>query len=80
MSAEVSLALFDRSILGLQPDTTPQIKPFFYDQRRTLGVKTGSSYSFRYAGKTRTVEAAIVDLSAEGLIQRDEGGAWRIAE
>ncbi|MEN8149075.1 MAG: MG2 domain-containing protein, partial [Planctomycetota bacterium] len=50
VEAETSLALFDRSILALQPDMTAQIKPFFYDQRRVLVVKTGSSLSFRYAG------------------------------
>jgi len=53
VSAETSLALFDRSILALQPDVTPQIKPFFYDQRRVLVTKTGSSLAFRYRGHVR---------------------------
>ncbi|MHC4471527.1 MAG: MG2 domain-containing protein [Planctomycetota bacterium] len=53
VAAELSLALVDRSVLALEPDRAPQIKPFFYDQRRKLSVKTGCSYSFKYAGSTR---------------------------
>lgn len=61
VSAEVSVAVVDSSILALRPDGTPQIKPFFYDQRRTHAVNTGSSYSFRYAGNTRETNRALLE-------------------
>ncbi len=64
VAAEVSLALVDRSILSLEPDRAAQIKPFFYDQRRSLAVTTGASSSFRYQGQTRPTNK---DLLAEEL-------------
>ncbi|MCU0727451.1 MAG: outer membrane protein assembly factor BamD, partial [Planctomycetes bacterium] len=64
VSAEVSLALVDRAILALEPDRAEQMKPFFYDQRRTLAVTTGSSYSFRYQGTTAPTNK---DLLSEEL-------------
>ncbi len=50
--AQVSFSLVDQAVLALEPDRAEQIKPFFYDQRRTLAVVTGSSYTFRYHGTT----------------------------
>jgi uncharacterized protein YfaS (alpha-2-macroglobulin family)/TolA-binding protein len=50
--AELSLAVIDAAILQLQSDLVEPVKPFFYDQRRTHAVSTGSSYEFSYQGTT----------------------------
>ena len=65
VEAELSLAVVDASIFELRPDATPAIKPHFYDQRRPRGVASHSSYSFRYAGTTRAVDAAIFEERSE---------------
>ena len=41
--AQVGVDVVDSAILQLAADTTPQVKPFFYDQRRTHAVATASS-------------------------------------
>ncbi|MCE9638301.1 MAG: tetratricopeptide repeat protein [Planctomycetes bacterium] len=41
--AEIGVDVVDAAIYQIAPDQTPQIKPFFYDQRRTHGVSTCAS-------------------------------------
>lgn len=41
--AEVGVDVVDAAIYQLAPDRTPQVKPFFYDQRRTHSVRTAAS-------------------------------------
>lgn len=41
--AQVGVDVVDAAVHQVAPDRTPQIKPFFYDQRRTHGVSTTSS-------------------------------------
>jgi uncharacterized protein YfaS (alpha-2-macroglobulin family)/outer membrane protein assembly factor BamD (BamD/ComL family) len=60
VTAEVGVALVDRSILALQPDLAEQIKPYFYDQRRKLAVATASSHAFRYEGTTRATNQDVM--------------------
>ncbi len=43
VEAAVGVDIVDTALYQLAPDTTPQIKPFFYDQRRTHAVRTASS-------------------------------------
>lgn len=43
VQAEVGVDVVDTAIYQIAPDATPQVKPFFYDQRRTHGVATGAS-------------------------------------
>jgi alpha-2-macroglobulin len=70
VKAEVSFALVDRAVLALEPDRTEQIKPFFYDQRRTLAVVTGSSHDFKYHGSTRPTNQDLLseDLRKKGAV------------
>jgi uncharacterized protein YfaS (alpha-2-macroglobulin family)/TolA-binding protein len=67
VAAELSLAVVDGSIFALAPDATPDIKPFFYDQRRKNAVATGSSHAFRYEGTTRQTNKDLLDEEARRL-------------
>ncbi|MCG3136014.1 MAG: Outer membrane protein assembly factor BamD [Planctomycetes bacterium] len=39
--AQTGVDVVDAAILQIRPDRSGQVKPFFYDQRRTHGVRTG---------------------------------------
>jgi len=67
--AELSIAVVDAAIYAIKPDTTPDIKPFFYDQKRELAVGTRSSYEFRYAGVTAQIPK---ELLAETERRKEE--------
>ncbi len=41
--AQVGVDVVDAAVYQIAPDRTAQMKPFFYDQRRTHGVRTASS-------------------------------------
>jgi len=73
--AELSLAVVDAAIYAIKPDATPDIKPFFYDQKRELAVGTRSSYEFRYEGVTARIPK---ELLAE-TERRGEEEAYRRA-
>ncbi len=51
--ARVGIDVVDAALYELEPDGTPQIKPFFYDQRRTHSVSTASSAALALPSVTR---------------------------
>ncbi|MHC4473158.1 MAG: alpha-2-macroglobulin family protein, partial [Planctomycetota bacterium] len=53
VEAELSVGFFDKSVLYIQPDTTPDLRKFFYGQKRGDSVLIGSSFDFRHAGRDR---------------------------
>ena len=70
--AEVGLSLIDEAVFAVSPDTSPSIRPYFYDRRRTLGVVTASSIGTRFYGTTRETSK---DLLAEAAARSDDGNA-----
>ena len=61
VSAELSIAMVDQSLLRLFGDTLPAIGPFFYNQTRTGAFATETTNTFRYAPATVPVSQAVVD-------------------
>ena len=61
VSAELSIAMVDQSLLHLFDDRLPAIGPFFYDQTRTGAFATEATNTFRYAPTTTPVSQAVVD-------------------
>ena len=61
VSAELSLALVDRSLLRIFGDKLPPIGPYFYNQTRTGSFETDSTNTFRYDPTTTPVAQAVVD-------------------
>ena len=57
----------DRALLQLQPHRTPDPRPFFYDQRRTLGVATTSTCAFLPGGVTRPTNKDLLFEEARRL-------------
>ncbi len=51
--ALVGVDVVDAAIYALAPDATPQVKPFFYDQRRSHAVRTASSAGLTLPSVTR---------------------------
>ncbi len=72
VTAEVGLSLIDEAVFAIAPDTSPSIRPYFYDRRRTLGVMTASSMGTRFYGTTRETSK---DLLAEAAARSDDGNA-----
>ena len=64
-SAEVSLALVDRSLLRLFADRLPSIDGYFYNQSRTSAFATESTATFRYTPPTVPVPEAVVEAAAQ---------------
>ena len=60
-SAEISIAMIDRSLLRLYGDRMPSIGPFFYNQTRTGAFSTEATNTFHYAPATIAVAQAVVD-------------------
>lgn len=56
VSTDLSLVFFDESILYIQPDTTPDIREFFYGEKRGDGVRLSSSFDFRHGGTEKYKE------------------------
>ena len=75
VAAEVSLAVVDKTIFAIHPDTTPAIQPFFYDRRRKHAVGTKSSYSWNYKGVTaRQMAELLAELerrTAEKVVNQE---------
>ncbi len=69
--AEVSVALIDETLYALAPDRAPQIRPYFYDHRRTNAVQTASSLGFEAAGTTRPTNK---DLLADEAVRSGDAG------
>ena len=61
VSAELSIAMVDQSLLRLFSDPLPAIGPFFYNQTRTGAFATEATNTFRYAPATVPVSQAVVD-------------------
>ena len=61
VSAEIALALVDRSLLRLYGDHLPPIGGFFYDQTRTGAFATTATNTFTYTPATTQVAEAIVE-------------------
>ena len=53
VSAELSIAMVDQSLLRLFNDPLPAIGPFFYNQTRTGAFATEATNTFRYAPTRR---------------------------
>ncbi len=51
--AELGVDVVDATLFALAADGTPQVKPWFYDQRRTLAVGTASSAGIAWPAVTR---------------------------
>jgi uncharacterized protein YfaS (alpha-2-macroglobulin family)/TolA-binding protein len=66
VSAEVSIAMVDQSLLRLFEDALPEIGPFFYNQTRTGAFATESTNTFRYAPATLPVSQAVVEEAERG--------------
>ena len=81
VSAELSIAMVDQSLLRLFDDTLPAIGPFFYNQTRTGAFATEATNTFRYAPTTVPVSQAVVD-EAERLaaVARNERRAGSVME
>ncbi|MGD0039833.1 MAG: alpha-2-macroglobulin family protein, partial [Isosphaeraceae bacterium] len=60
-SAEISIAMIDRSLLRLYGDRMPPIGAFFYNQTRTGAFSTEATNTFHYAPETIEVAQAVVD-------------------
>ena len=61
VSAELSIAMVDQSLLRLFNDPLPAIGPFFYNQTRTGAFATEATNTFRYQPDTIRVSQAVVD-------------------
>ena len=61
VSAELSIAMVDQSLLRLFNDRLPEIGPFFYNQTRTGAFATEATNTFRYEPTTAGVSQAVVD-------------------
>ncbi len=68
-SAEVALALVDRSLLRLYEDRQPPIGPYFYDQTRTGAFSTMASNMFIDEPETRPVSDAVVEEAERAAAQ-----------
>lgn len=51
VSAEVTLSIFDRSLLYIHPYIAPDIRQFYYGRQAANQVRTNTSYSFSDSGK-----------------------------
>jgi tetratricopeptide (TPR) repeat protein len=76
VSAELSVALVDQSLLRLFHDSLPEIGPFFYNQTRTGAFATESTNTFRYEPRTGPVALAVVE-EAERLAAVEANAADR---
>ena len=61
VSAELSIAMVDQSLLRMFNDRLPGIGSFFYSQTRTGAFSTEATNTFRYEPGTVPVSQAVVD-------------------
>jgi tetratricopeptide (TPR) repeat protein len=66
VSAELSIAMVDQSLLRLFNDRLPEIGSFFYNQTRTGAFATQATNTFRYQPNTMGVPQAVVDEAERG--------------
>jgi uncharacterized protein YfaS (alpha-2-macroglobulin family)/TolA-binding protein len=65
--AGVAITAVDRALLSLQPDRTPDPRPFFYDQRRTHGVVSSGGVAFLPTGVTQPTSKDLLFEQARRL-------------
>jgi alpha-2-macroglobulin len=81
VSAEVSVALVDRSLLSQFNDKLPPIGPFFYDQTRTGAFASASTNTFTYTPETTPVaEAVVEEAEREVAVAANLGERGRVME
>ena len=80
VSAELSIAMVDQSLLRLFGDALPAIGPFFYNQTRTGAFATETTNTFRYAPATVPVSQAVVDEAerAAAVAANEVDRKWRL--
>ncbi len=66
VSAELSIAMIDQSLLRLFNDRLPEIGSFFYNQTRTGAFATQATNTFRYEPNTTGVPLAVVNEAERG--------------
>ena len=74
VSAEVSIAMIDQSLLRLFGDNQTPIGEFFYNQTRSGAFSTSSTNTFKYEPSTVSVVQAVVEESERGVVLADEFG------
>ena len=72
VSAELSIAMVDQSLLRLFHDPLPGIGPFFYNQTRTGAFATEATNTFRYEPSTVPVSQAVVDEAERTAASRSQ--------
>ncbi len=77
VSAELSIAMVDQSLLRLFHDRLPEIGPFFYSQTRTGSFSTEATNTFAYRPDTVGVSQAVVEESAREQARVANAGARR---
>jgi tetratricopeptide (TPR) repeat protein len=81
VSAELSIAMVDQSLLRLFNDKLPEIGPFFYNQTRTGAFSTEATNTFRYEPGTAPVSEAVVEeVEREAAIASNTAGRGRVTE
>jgi len=73
VSAEVALTVVDAALLSLAGGFGPDVRRFFYDQRRGHSVGTASSVSWSYTGKTIGADRDVLRLEARLKALRQHG-------
>ena len=76
VSAEVSLAVVDRTLLSIYPDKTSSLRKLFYAFRRRLQYTTQSSHTYKHKAQTGTLSKALQEYMTRkaGLLGRLSGG------
>ncbi|HEX3449760.1 MAG TPA: alpha-2-macroglobulin family protein, partial [Isosphaeraceae bacterium] len=81
VSAELSIAMVDQSLLRLFDDRLPAIGPFFYNQTRTGAFATEATNTFCYAPATISVSQAVVDEADRlAAVARNSAELGRVME
>ncbi|MEK7487528.1 MAG: alpha-2-macroglobulin family protein, partial [Planctomycetota bacterium] len=60
LSAELSVAVVDESLLTMFPEKLPPITDFFYGQQRSIHVATLSTNTFAYQGQTSQINQSLL--------------------
>jgi tetratricopeptide (TPR) repeat protein len=81
VSAELSIAMVDQSLLRLFNDRLPEIGAFFYNQTRTGAFATRATNTFRYQPGTTAVPQVVVDeAERSAAMAANAAGRVRIVE
>lgn len=72
VAAELSLGVVDATLYDLFPDRTPSLRAFFEQgTEREAGLRSASSYPFRYDGVTREIAAAVLEEAERELAEEE---------